>query len=151
MKTAAMILAGRMATPPEQAWLDLSPGHQLGLGWSRTEDGQASRPARTGLDPAAIVDLNGRDRRGPRVRRNRLGGVKHHPGMQLGSLAGWWRRQTAPAPAANEPGRLSAIQLQSFSTVMYQPTLSAGAAVKCAWPVPAWWVAAGKPWVNPHR
>jgi hypothetical protein len=55
---AAMILAGRMVIPPEQArhWMDL--GHQLGLGWSRADDGRASRPARNDLAPVAIVNRN---------------------------------------------------------------------------------------------
>src|SRR4029450_3766117 len=35
-------------------------GHQLGLGWSRADDGRASRPARTGLAPVAILDRNER-------------------------------------------------------------------------------------------
>jgi len=32
--------------------------HQLGLGWSRADVGQASRPARNDLAPVAIVDRN---------------------------------------------------------------------------------------------
>jgi hypothetical protein len=32
--------------------------HQLGLGWSRADDGQASRPARNDLAPVAIVNRN---------------------------------------------------------------------------------------------
>jgi hypothetical protein len=33
-------------------------GHQLGLGWSRADDGRASRPARNDLAPVAIVNRN---------------------------------------------------------------------------------------------
>jgi hypothetical protein len=55
--TAAMILAGRMVIPPnKRRWMDLRP--QLGLEWSRTDVGQASRPARNDLAPVAIVDQN---------------------------------------------------------------------------------------------
>jgi hypothetical protein len=57
---AAMILAGRMVISPEQArhWMDL--GHQLGLAWSRADDGRASQPARNDLAAVAIVDRNER-------------------------------------------------------------------------------------------
>jgi hypothetical protein len=54
----AMILAGRMASPPEQARPDLGPGHQPGLGRSRPDDGRAPRPTRNDLDQVAIVNQN---------------------------------------------------------------------------------------------
>jgi hypothetical protein len=57
---AATILAGRMVTPPEQARHGMDLGHQLGLGWSRADDGQASQPARNDLTTVAIVDRNER-------------------------------------------------------------------------------------------
>jgi hypothetical protein len=45
---------------PERArrWMDR--GLQLGLGWSQAGDGEASRPARKGLAPVAIVNRNQR-------------------------------------------------------------------------------------------
>jgi hypothetical protein len=56
--TAAMILAGRMATPSEQARLYVSQGHELGLGRSRADDGRVARSARKDLDLVAIVNRN---------------------------------------------------------------------------------------------
>jgi hypothetical protein len=41
----------------------MDSGHQLGLGWSRADDGRASRPARTGLALVAILDRNERAER----------------------------------------------------------------------------------------
>jgi hypothetical protein len=80
--------------------------------------------------------------------------MRHHPSHQAGcgvvpwrsrpsnainayGRAGWLRgSRWAAIQQPTEPGWPVAAQLQSFRTVMYQPTLSAGAAVKCAWPWP---------------
>jgi hypothetical protein len=56
--TAAMILAGRTVVPPDRARRCVDRWQQRGLGWSRADGGQASRPVRNDLDPVAIVTRN---------------------------------------------------------------------------------------------